>query len=558
MGLNDLFSRPLSGTALKVAARAVQHPVAAAIGTRILRRDLGIDALAELIEEEEVLEPSIWPREGRAPRASEDVQAPPAAPPWVCTSEAFVRAYQGGLRPEAVVDAIFAEALRLKQEKAWLACLWTHDDVTAREAAAASGARYRAGQPLGPLDGVPVVVKEQIAVKGLPRRLGGDLPGPPSRDQDAPLVSRLRKAGAIILGQTQMTELGMSPIGINPHRPALRNPHHAERAAGGSSTGSGIATALGLCAIAVGADGGGSIRIPAAMCGVFGLKPSYGRVPRSGDAFSGSVNHVGPIAASTRDLALFLDATHGPDRDDPGSLRVPAPEQPFEQALLRGVKGFKIGVSEHELRDADPAISKACEVALRALEGEGATLVDVKVPLLPHAAAVGMLTISAEAHATLARLFAKHRERFSPDVQVLLSLTATLEAREYLQAQALRERLRRQMASAFLEIDALLLPTTQKSALKIEADDERTGRVDGAGVRAMCRYAFLANLTGLPAGTAPVGLDPDGLPIGVQIVGDAWDEATVLTCLAALERSGAARSPRSPHHIGEAVLTAGG
>lgn len=557
MGLNDLFSRRLSGTALKAAARALQHPAAAALGTRMLRRDLGIDVLPGLIEYDEVLEPAISPREGRPPRALEEVQAPPAAPPWVCTSEAFVRAYVGGRGPEAVVDALFVEASRLKHEKAWLACLWTPDEVNAREAAAASGARYRAGQPLGPLDGVPIVVKEQIAVKGLPRRLGGELPGPTPSAQDAPLVARLRQAGAIILGQTQMTELGMSPIGINPQRPALRNPHHAERAAGGSSTGSAVATALGLCAIAVGADGGGSIRIPAALCGVYGLKPSYGRVPRTGDAFSGSVNHVGPIAASTRDLALFLDATHGPDRDDPSSLRVPAPAQRFEQALTRGVKGLKIGVSDSELRDADPAITKACEAAMRALEGEGATIIDINVPLLPHASAMGALIISAEAYATLARTFARHRDRFSPDLQALLAITATLDAKEYLQAQALRERLRRQMASAFGEMDVLLLPTTQKTALKIEADDERTGRLDGAGVRAMCRYAFLGNLTGLPAGTAPVGLDPDGLPIGVQIVGDAWDEATVLTCLAALERSGAARSPRSPHHVGEAVLTTG-
>jgi aspartyl-tRNA(Asn)/glutamyl-tRNA(Gln) amidotransferase subunit A len=557
MGLNDLFSRRLSGTALKAAARAVRHPAAAALGTRILRRELGIDALAALIEDEEVLEPAIWPREGRAPRTLEGGLEAPASPPWVCTSEAFVRAYQSGVRPEAIVETLFREAQRLKHEKPWLACLWTADEVTAREAAAASGARYRAGQPLGPLDGVPIVVKEQIAVKGLPRRLGGELPGPSPRDQDAALVARLRQAGAIILGLTQMTELGMSPIGINPQRPALRNPHHAERAAGGSSTGSAVATALGLCAIAVGADGGGSIRTPAAMCGVYGLKPSFGRVPRSGDAFSGSVNHVGPIAASTRDLALFLDATHGFDRDDPSSLRVPAPAQPFEHALTRSVKGLKIGVCEDELRDADPAITKACEAALRALEGEGAVLVDIDVPLLSHAAAIGTLTISAEAHATLARAFARHRERFSPDLQVLMAITATLEATDYLQAQALRERLRRQMARAFAEMDVLLLPTSQKTALKIEADDERTGRVDGAAVRAMTRFAFLANLTGLPAGTAPVGLDPDGLPIGVQIVGDAWDEATVLTVMAALERSGAARSPRSPHHIGDGVLTVG-
>ncbi len=344
-----------------------------------------------------------------------------------------------------------------------------------------------------------------------------------------------------------MTELGLSPIGINPKRPPLRNPHHFERTAGGSSTGSGVAVAVGLVPGAIGADGGGSIRIPAALCGVYGLKPSYGRVSRAGDAFSGSVNHDGPIAASTLDLAVLLDAMHGPDAADPASLHAPAPRMSFAAAVERSVRGLSVGIDEHEWRDADPAVVRAGEWALKGLTAQGVELVDITLKTAAHATAIGALTLAAEAYATIAHEFARHVDAYGADVQAFMHMAAALDAKEYLWAQALRERLRREVATAFGEVDLLALPTTAKTALPVSEIEERTGRLDAPGARAMCRYTFLSNLTGLPAGTVPVGLDPDGLPIGLQLVGDAWDEACVLACMAELERAGAARSPRAPH-----------
>lgn len=547
MGLEDLLSGRISGAALLGAARALRKPAVARLGARILKRDLQLDRMLEQVDGHEFVEPDVAPRAARPGRTLGEPLGLPSSPSWALTSASITQQYTRGVSPEAVLERMLAEADRLAQRKAWLRCVWTRDELGARAAARASAARYREQRPLGPLDGVPVLIKEQIAVAGLPCRMGGDLPGPSPMATDATMVARLRAAGAVIVGQTAMTELGLSPIGVNPKRPPLRNPHHVERTAGGSSTGSGVAVAVGLVPCAIGADGGGSIRIPAAMCGVYGLKPSYGRVSRAGDAFSGSVDHLGPLAASTHDLAVFLDVMHGPDTKDPASLHAVAPTLPFADAVTRSVRGFSIGVDEHEWRDADPAVAKACEQALKTLSAQGVEIVDVTFKLARHATAMGALTLAAEAYASTSYEFARHMDVYGADVQAFMHIASVLEAKEYLWAQTLRERLRREVAARLLEVDLLAFPTTAKTALPVSETEERTGRLDAQGVRAMCRYTFLANLTGLPAGTVPVGLDPDGLPIGLQLVGDAWDEASVLACMSELERCGAARTPRAPH-----------
>jgi aspartyl-tRNA(Asn)/glutamyl-tRNA(Gln) amidotransferase subunit A len=549
MPIDDLLSGRLSGHALALAARALRQPRIAALGAEVVRRDFEIEALWTLLEGDEPIEPDVVPRQSRPPRPRGAQVELPEAPVWALTTRAIARAYrEGRTTPEALLDQLLAAHDRLAQRQPLLACLWTRDESGARAAARAAGQRLRDGQPRGLLDGVPLLVKEQIAVKGLPRRLGHELPGPSPMAADAALVARLREAGALIVGQTAMTELGLSPLGINAKRPPLRNPHHLERVAGGSSTGSGVAVALGLTPIAVGADGGGSIRIPAALCGVYGLKPTYGRVPRSGDGFSGSVNHDGPIAASVHDLALFLDAAAGPDAGDPASLH--APERPsFVEAAQSSVRDLRVGIDPVEWRDAEPRVQRACEQALKALEAAGAVLVDVKMPLARTALSLGALTIVSETYASMIRSFEQHRDAYGLDVQVFMQVASQLSLKEYVWAQMLRERLRVQVARTLLEVDALALPTTASTAPSVSDADDRTGRLDTAGVKAMTRFTFLGNLTGLPAGSVPVGVDPEGLPIGLQIVGDAWDEGTVLALMAELERSGAARSPRCAHHL---------
>jgi Asp-tRNA(Asn)/Glu-tRNA(Gln) amidotransferase A subunit family amidase len=326
------------------------------------------------------------------------------------------------------------------------------------------------------------------------------------------------------------------------------NAHHVERAAGGSSTGSAVGVALGIAPFATGGDGGGSIRVPAALNGIFGFKPTFGRVSRAGDGFLGSVAHAGPLAGSVADLALFLDkvATEPDPDDDLTAWAPPPPPEGFGALIGAGVRGLRIGVAEGEWRDASAKVAEVGQEALRALEREGAILVDVHMPLARHAAQIGYLIIGPESLAQNRGAWMEQRELISDDLRLSFALLSGISALEQLDAQRLRAGLRREVASVLRGVDVLALPTTATTAPRYVEAEEGRSYSDPMALNAMCRFAFLANLTGLPAGTAPVGVDVDGLPIGLQIIGDAWDEAAVLAVLAHLERTGIARPRRPP------------
>jgi aspartyl-tRNA(Asn)/glutamyl-tRNA(Gln) amidotransferase subunit A len=422
--------------------------------------------------------------------------------------------------------------------------LLAYCDESARQEAEASTERWRRGAPLSSFDGVPIVVKEEIAVRGLSTGGGTDLGDTSPAAQDATCVARLRAAGAIVIGQAPMTEYGMTPLGFNPKRVMPRNPHRTDRIAGGSSTGSAVAVATGVVPFALGADGGGSIRIPASLCGIFGLKATWGRVSRQGGLFGGSVTHLGPLASSTVDIARFLDAACGPDPNDAQTELAPvmAPGS-FARALTRGVRGLRIGVDRAEWSDAAPEVARAGQDALRALEADGATLVDVHLDLARWAPAIGYLTIGLESVASNWKLL-RRRAAFSADLAISYASLSQASAVEYVQAQRLRAGLRVEVARTLRQVDLLALPTTRATAVRVTDREFEGGFIDARALDSLCRFNFLGNLTGLPAITAPVGLDEARLPIGLQIVGDAWDEATVLAAAAHLERVGAARVER--------------
>jgi aspartyl-tRNA(Asn)/glutamyl-tRNA(Gln) amidotransferase subunit A len=417
-------------------------------------------------------------------------------------------------------------------------------DEQALRDADGSTERWRRGAPLGPLDGVPTAIKEEIGVKGLPTLGGSDLTDATPAAEDSTCVARLRAAGAIILGHTPMTEFGMTPLGFNPKRSMPRNPHAVDRSAGGSSTGSSVAVATGLVPFALGGDGGGSIRTPAGFCGVFGIKPTWGRVSREGGLSASSVSHLGPIASSTADLARVLEVISGPDgRDRQADLAPPRAAGSFLAALSRGVRGLRVAVVESEWADADPEVARAGREALRALEKEGASLVDVRLELAGWAAPIGYLAIGMEARATH-RALLRAQAAFNPDLRVTYAGLGEASAEEYVAAQRLRSGLRREMAGAFASVDLFALPVTATTAPRMSDADFQVGFLDARTLNATCRYAFVANLTGLPALSAPVGLDEARVPIALQLMGDAWDEATVLAASAHLERIGVARVER--------------
>jgi Asp-tRNA(Asn)/Glu-tRNA(Gln) amidotransferase A subunit family amidase len=536
----------LSGLALRSAARVVRSRFGAVTLPRLLRAELKINELAALPDDARAPLPlHNAPVQGRPPREGEDAKldAPPA--PWSGTSATYSDAFaRGTLTPSEVTERALSLARQLASQTPTMAPLYLYADDVAREEAAASTARHRAGKARGPLDGVPCVIKEEMAIRGFPWGFGTHLYDGVKSPKDATVVARLRDAGAIIVGMTAMTEYGMTPTGLNPKRPMPRNPHAPECAAGGSSTGTGVSVATGLVPFGLGADGGGSIRIPAAMNGVFGIKPTWGRLSRE-SASGGSVAHLGPLATSTLDLARSLEVTSGLDAgDDETRLAPPLVPGQFTRAIGRGVRGMRIGIEDSEWRDADDEVARAGREALRALEREGAVLVPVKLLLARYAAAIGYVSISVESRAILSKEWRDHADELTPDLQVTFATLDTITAPELLDAQRLRGGLRREVAAIFRDVDLLALPTTRSTAPRVSDAEFASGMLDAQVIEGLCRYAFVGNLTGLPAGTAPVGRDQNLLPIGLQLIGDAWDEATVLAGLAHLERIGAARVER--------------
>ena len=538
----------LSGSALKNLARLARTRIGGIALQRILRSDLGVDkldALPDTLRADVPLDTRAHP--GRAPREHQSQDLPWPRAGWAPNSTTLTAAYRdGSLSPRDVVTRALAEARRLAARTPGVGPILDYADDAALAEASESEKRWRDGRPLGPLDGVPWAVKEQTSVRGLARRCGTAFVDPAAQNEDATSVARVRQAGAITIGTTPMTEYGMTPNGANAKRAMPRNPHGQGHLAGGSSTGSGVAVATGLVPFALGADGGGSIRIPSSINGVFGIKPTWGRVSRAGDSSGGTVAHLGPLACSTVDLAHALEAMSGHDPNDPQTFAAPRREAgSFLAAIGRGVRGMVIGVPESEWRDASDPVERAGRAALSALENEGARLVPITLELAKHAAAIGVVIIACEARAGLRREWHEHADEMGADLQVSFAALDAFTAVEYLETCRLRTGLRREMAAAFQQVDLVALPSTVSAAAKVSDTDMRTGFLDTKVLGGLVRFAFLGNLTGLPASSAPVGCDASGLPVGLQLVGDAWDEATVLAACAHLERVGVA-VPRRP------------
>lgn len=545
----------LSGRALSALVTAVRKTPARALLSGVIRKRLGIDGLRAL------------PQELRGPlpfdqapllarrehgRASQDLALPQRESVPRTTGDLGRALRSGGTTPVRLAERALSEARTLASRVPTLGPLCGYDDTRAEKAARESLERLSRGEPLGPLDGIPVAIKEEIDVAGFATRLGTRYAGHAVKERDAPSVERLRRAGAVVVGQTPMTELGMSTLGANPHRRMPRNPHDPRRLAGGSSTGSAVAVALGLMPIALGVDGGGSIRVPAAYCGVFGLKPTYGRIPTSGVGAPGttSVVHLGPIGASTEDLALLVEATAGPDPLDRSSLdRGPLPDGELVAAIHRGVRGLRIGVPDSEWSAASPDIARAAMAGLTALARDGAELLTVPTSLFRWAPAIGYLTLGLEGLVAMAEVREEHMDELGLDLQLVLAGLETFRSDDYVDAQRLRAALRVEARDLLADVDVLALPTAARGPIRVTDDEARYGFIDPEALDLTCRFTFFANVTGLPAATAPVGSDADGMPVGLQIIGDAWDEACVLQVLAHLERLGIAVPPRAPDAV---------
>jgi Asp-tRNA(Asn)/Glu-tRNA(Gln) amidotransferase A subunit family amidase len=550
----------ISGRALSALVAAVRKTPARVPLTRIFRAQLGIDALRALAPDDRAPLPfSHAPLRARSnhQRASAEL-ALALHGSWPRPSASLAEGYRNGrANPVEVVTWSLAHARQLAGRVPTVGPLCGYDDERALQAAHESARRLAEGKARSELEGVPIAIKEEIDTRGFVTRMGSNCLRRAPASADAVAVARLRDAGAIVIGQTPMTEFGLSPLGGNTHRHMPRNPHDSRRLPGGSSSGSAVAVATGTTPLAVGCDGGGSIRIPAALCGVFGLKPTYGRVPQTGHGLPGatSVVHLGPIGASSHDLASFLEHASGPDLDDPASLCAPSREAgEFARALQRGVRGLRIGIDQDDWASLADDVAGPGHEALDALERAGAVLVGVKVRLARFAAAIGYLTIGVEAFTAMSQIRQQHMDELGQDMQLFLGGLDTFRPDDYLDAQRIREKLRIELAETLRHVDVIAMPATAVAAPTVTDEEARLGFIDPPVLDAMCRFAFLANVTGVPAGVAPVGSDKNGMPVGLQILGDAWDEACVLQVLAHLERLGVAEVRRPSADIGLDLL----
>ena len=437
----------------------------------------------------------------------------------------------GATTPTAALERALA-AIRADRDHARpLNAFVVVDESGARAAAEASTARFAAGAPLGPLDGIPWALKDELDLEGFPTRCGSAAWTASPAPRDATLVRRLRAAGAIPIGKTNMHELGINPSGVNVTFGQVRNPFDRRRDAGGSSGGSAAAVAAGWAALALGTDGGGSIRIPAALTGLAGLKASFGRFSEAGVApLCPSVGFVGPMAATVGDLALVLAAAGGRDPEDPASARAP----PIDlDPLNLDPAGLRVGIFPTWFEHADPAAVAAARAGVEALTRRGARVREIELADLEPARVAHVAIILSEMHAFVRQLGLRPSD-LSPSTQLSLRVSQLFDASDHAQALRVRAALFRAVERTFDEVDVIATPTTAVAAPTIPRGGDRQAWTSMSATTELMRFVFPANLTGHPALTVPVG-EEDGCPLGLQLMGPAFAEARLLACGAVVE-----------------------
>ena len=416
----------------------------------------------------------------------------------------------------------------------------TRMDDRATESARHAEAEIMRGGYRGPLHGVPVGLKDLFHTRGVRTTSGSAIDRDFVPDEDSAVTERFAAAGAIVVGKLHMTELAFDGTSLNRHYGPARNPWDTERMAGGSSSGSGVAVAAGQAALAVGTDTGGSVRVPAALCGVTGLKPTFGLISRYGATpLSWSMDHVGPLARSVLDSALALNALAGHDPRDPASLRV----QPRDYAAglergTEGAAGTRVGVVESFGWDlTEPGVKTAFDSAMARL---GTLGVDVKPAVTPELAlvnAAGSVVQTAEAAALhRARVLSRGRE-MDQAIRRRIESGLFIPAEAYLHAQRVRAMLRRELLSTLEEVDLLASPTTAIAAPRLE---QQSVMIQGREVHireGLLRITRVFSAVGLPAISVPCGFTEDGLPVGLQLVGKPLSEPLLLRVAHAYQAS---------------------
>ena len=394
----------------------------------------------------------------------------------------------------------------------------------ARAAARRAEEEIAAGRHRGPLHGIPLGVKDLCDTAGVPTTSSSKVREGNVPDRDSVVVEHLLAAGMVMVGKTHTHEFAYGAI-----TPTTRNPWDVRRIPGGSSGGSAAALAAGTCMVGVGTDTGGSIRIPAALCGTVGLKPTYGRSSKRGIApLSWSLDHVGPLARNVRDCALVLNAIAGADPLDPSTLHAPVPDH--TAGLDGGIAGLRVGVPVNHFFDhVSDDVAAAVRGAASVLERLGARLQEVTIPHADAMMAAGWAIILPEASAYHQEALRERGDLYAPDVRLFLEAGELVLATDYLRALRVRTLIQQGWAEMFADIDVLIAPTVPLAAPVVgTAMIPWPGGVTEDITQALVRLTLPANLTGLPSLSLAVGFDAGGLPLGMQVIGRPLDEATVL------------------------------
>lgn len=524
----------LKGLPLKAFVSALESPAGGAVLGKILT-DSGFTRFRETDpgHAAPVREALAWPStnpKGKSPFAMADdatALAQVTRGPRLETVGEYARAYRGGATtPSQVASKLERHIAALDEGPSRMALFIARKPDEVARAAEESTERLKGGTARSVLEGVPVVVKDEMDLLGFPTTLGTRFLKRPA-ETDSTIVARLKGAGAVVLGKANMHEIGINPIGFNTHHGQARNPWDRGRITGGSSSGSAAAVAAGLAPISIGADGGGSIRIPAALCGVVGLKATWGRISEAGvPPLCWNPGHAGPLGLTVADVAAAYAIIAGRDPGD--AISQAQPEVHLEGLGETSLAGVRLGVCRPWFEDADPEVVKACRAAVDGCVRAGATVVEVEpvdmnVMLWAHA-----VIILSEMASAMQPHLREDSTRFGLDVRISLRIGSEFRATDYVHAMRHRAAIARHWLGVLQTCDAVVSPTTGCTAPLITESALPGGESNLQLSDALLRFIRVGNLAGYPALSVPAGYDGRGLPIGVHFLGRPYEEPLLL------------------------------
>jgi len=405
-------------------------------------------------------------------------------------------------------------------------------DIALAEAKAAAD-EIAAGRYRGPLHGIPIGLKDLYDRAGTATTASSKVRADYTPSSNSAVAEKLSDAGAVLIGKTHTHEFAYGTV-----TPTTRNPWDPTKVPGGSSGGSAAAVAAGVVFLGMGTDTGGSIRIPAAVCGTVGLKPTYGRVSRRGvTSLSWSLDHAGPLTRTVEDAALVMNQIAGYDRADPATVPVGVPD--YRAALTGDVKGLRIGVpTNYFTENVDPETADATAAAVARLQELGASVREVEVPMADAIMPTEWGLLVPEATAYHQQMLREHADLYTEDVRTFLEAGEFVSATDYIKALRVRTLIQQAFRDLFNDIDVLVAPTVTTPAMSYDHPEVRwpDGTVEGCTI-SYVRFSAPANVTGLPSLSVPVGFSDGGLPIGMQIIGRPFDEGTILNVGHAYEQA---------------------